>query len=102
MAADTTEDIGFNFKDILADLDREQSRVTVRLEARRFGKPATLIEGLKLEKEDLRSLATRMKRKLATGGTVKGNQILLQGDKRQAAATFLVESGFQKQSIEVA
>jgi translation initiation factor 1 len=102
MAADNTDDTGLNFKDIIADLDREQARVTVRLERRRFGKPTTLIEGLKLEKEDLRSLATKMKKRLATGGTVKDDLILLQGDQRQAAANFLAESGFQKQSIEVA
>jgi len=102
MAAENADDTGLSFKDIVADLDREQARVTVRLERRRFGKPTTLIEGLKLRSEDLNSLARKMKKKLATGGTVKDNQILLQGDMRQAAASFLVESGFQKQSIEVA
>ena len=102
MAAENADDTGLSFKDIVADLDREQARVTVRLERRRFGKPTTLIEGLKLRGEDLNSLARKMKKKLATGGTVKDNQILLQGDMRQAAASFLVESGFQKQSIEVA
>jgi translation initiation factor 1 len=102
MMAQSPDEIGLNFSDIVARLDREQARVTVRLEARRFGKPATLIEGLRLEKEGLRSLATRMKRKLATGGTVKDNVILLQGDQRIAAARFLVDSGFQQQSIEVA
>jgi len=94
-------DAGLNFNDILTQLDREQARVTVRLERRRFSKPTTLIEGIRLEKDSLRSLATKMKKKLATGGTVKDNIILLQGDQRLAAARFLVESGFQQQSIQV-
>lgn len=103
MAAEKNpDDTGLGFNDIIAHLDREQTRVTVRLERRRFGKPSTLIEGLRLEKEGLHSLATKMKRKLATGGTVKDNMILLQGDMRLAAARFLVESGFQQQSIQVA
>ena len=102
MTAENQDDTGLGFSDIVARLDREQTRVTVRLERRRFSKPSTLIEGLRLEKESLRSLATRMKRKLATGGTVKDNMILLQGDQRAAVARFLVESGFQQQSIQVA
>jgi translation initiation factor 1 len=100
--AQNPDDTGLNFNDIVAHLDREQARVTVRLERRRFSKPATLIEGLRLEKEGLHALATKMKRKLATGGTVKDNMILLQGDQRLAAARFLVESGFRQQSIQVA
>jgi translation initiation factor 1 len=102
MTAQNPDDTGLKFSDILAHLDREQATVTVRLERRRFSKSATMIEGLRLEKEGLHSLATKMKRKLATGGTVKDNAILLQGDQRLAAARFLVESGFQQQSIQVA
>jgi translation initiation factor 1 len=102
MVSQPSVDVGLGFDDIVAQLDREQSKVTVRLETRRFGKPATLVEGLRLGKEDLESMATRMKKKLATGGSVKDNTILLQGDQRLRVAQFLVEAGFQKQSIEVA
>jgi translation initiation factor 1 len=102
MVSQPSVDAGLGFDDIVAQLDREQSKVTIRLETRRFGKPATLVEGLRLGEDDLESMATRMKKKLATGGSVKDNKILLQGDQRLRVARFLVEAGFQQQSIEVA
>ena len=102
MVSQPSVDAGLGFDDIVAQLDREQSKVTIRLETRRFGKPATLVEGLRLGEDDLESMATRMKKKRATGGSVKDNKILLQGDQRLRVARFLVEAGFQQQSIEVA
>ena len=36
------------FDDILAELDREEARIRVRMEMRRFGKPTTVVEGLKM------------------------------------------------------
>ena len=102
MVSQSSSDLGLGFDDIVAELDREQSKVTVRLETRRFGKPTTLVEGLRLGKEDLQSMTTRMKKKLATGGSVKDNRILLQGDQRLRVQRFLIDAGFRQQSIEVA
>lgn len=97
----SVEDLGLGLKDILAQLDREQTRVKLRLEMRRFSKPTTIIEGLKMSKRELRDLSSIMKRKLATGGTVKGGAILFQGDQREKAARLLVEQGFSQNSIEI-
>ncbi|MDG6964707.1 MAG: translation initiation factor, partial [Nitrososphaerota archaeon] len=41
------------------------------MEMRRFGKPTTVIEGIKMSDKDLHGLNSKMKRALATGGTVK-------------------------------
>lgn len=97
----TSKDLGENFEDILAELDREQARVKIRMEMRRFGKPTTVIEGLKLNERELHELCTKMKKGLATGGTVKDGVILLQGDHRESAAKILIENGFSQGSIEV-
>ena len=42
-----------------------------------------------------------MKRSLATGGTVKGGIMILQGDHRESAAKMLVQHGFSESSIEI-
>ncbi len=94
----TTEDM----KDVLTRLDQEDARITVKLEFRRFRKMATVIEGLNLGKENLQTLASKLKRKLATGGTAKEGTVILQGDQRSKVAELLVAEGFQRDSIDVA
>jgi len=59
------------------------------------------IEGLKMSEKDLQELGTKMKKILATGGTVKDGIIILQGDHRERAVEILVKQGFSESSIEV-
>ena len=89
------------FEDILAELDREEARVKIRMEMRRFGKPTTVIEGIKMSDKDLHELNSKMKRALATGGTVKDGIMILQGDHRENAARMLKENGFSEGAIEI-
>ncbi len=89
------------FDEIVAELDREEARVKVRMEMRRFRKPTTVIEGLKMNEKDLQELGTKMKKMLATGGTVKDGIVLLQGDHRDRVVEILVKRGFSESSIEV-
>jgi len=97
----SSKDLGEGFEDIIAELDREQARVKVRMEMRRFGKPTTILEGLKMSEKDLQELGTMMKKNLATGGTVKDGIIILQGDHRERVAEILKQRGFAEGSIEV-
>ncbi len=94
----TTEDM----KDVLTKLDQEEARITVKLEFRRFRKMATVIDGLNLGKENLQALSSKLKRKLATGGTAKEGIVILQGDQRSKVADLLVAEGFQRDSIDIA
>ena len=96
-----SKDLDEGFEDILAELDREEARIKIRMEMRRFGKPTTVIEGLKMNEKDMHELGSKMKRALATGGTVKDGILILQGDHRENAAKMLVEHGFSEGSIEV-
>jgi translation initiation factor 1 len=96
-----SKDLDEGFQDILAELDREEARVKIRMEMRRFGKPATVIEGIKMSDKDMHELSSKLKRALATGGTVKDGVVILQGDHRESAAKMLKEQGFSESSIEV-
>jgi translation initiation factor 1 len=87
------------FGDILRDLDRDQVRIIVRLELRRFRKPTTLITGLPPSENE--KVARDLKKRLATGGSSKDGQIILQGDHREAAKDVLVKTGYSPSNIEV-
>ncbi len=83
----------------LEELDRSEARITVRLETRRFGKPATIIQGIPIER--LAEVGRELKRRLGTGGTTKEGRILLQGDHRNHLKDELVRLGFAADHIEI-
>lgn len=82
-------------------IDREQQRVKVRLETRKWNRPLTIIEGLNGTKKDLQEIASKLKSALACGGAVKEGHILLQGDHRERVKQMLIELGLSEENIEV-
>jgi translation initiation factor 1 len=86
---------------VCEELEKDGTRVVVRLEMRRFRKPTTMIEGLNPKRTDLNKMAQKLKSKLACGGTAKDGYILLQGDHRDTVKEELVRLGFDETSIEV-
>jgi len=79
---------------------KEEQRIKVRSEKRKFGKVITLIEGLDNKEIDLKDLAKKLKSQFACGGTVKGNKIELQGDHVQEAKESLIKFGFSREMID--
>ena len=61
----------------------------------RKGKVATIIEGFTVTDEEVESLASELKRKIGTGGSARGGEILLQGDWREKVKTLLKEKGYK-------
>ncbi len=86
---------------VCREISLEQQRIKVRLETRKFGRPVTIIEGVSDKDTDLGRLAQKMKSFCACGGTAKNNQIMLQGDQRGKAQTYLVHLGYPESNIEV-
>jgi len=86
---------------VCEELEKEETRIVVRLEMRRFRKPTTMIEGLNPKRTDLEKLAHQLKSRLACGGTAKEGYVLLQGDHRDSIKDHLVGLGFNESSIEV-
>ena len=86
---------------VCGEIGKEQQRIRVRLETRKWGKPMTVIEGIDSKDMSLSRLAQKMKAYCACGGTAKNNQILLQGDQREKAKNFLTKMGYPEQNIEV-
>ena len=74
---------------ICEEVAKEQQRINVKVNKRRYGKEVTVIEGLDPTDIDLEDLSKYMKGKLACGGTVKGNSIELQGNHRDRVKELL-------------
>jgi len=86
---------------ICGTLESEETSIKIRVEHRRYNKPATIIEGIDPKTRDLNKLAKDLKRKLACGGTVKDNKIILLGDHRSTLPDILAKMGFDSGKIEV-
>ena len=61
----------------------------------RGGKAVTLITGLNLGGAELAALATELKRRCGSGGTVRAGHIEIQGEHRDTLVAELVRRGYQ-------
>ena len=69
--------------------------VRVRRETKgRGGKTVTTVSGVPLGAEAVRNLASDLKRRCGTGGTVKDGVIEIQGDHRETIVSELSRRGF--------
>ena len=83
------------------DIVKEQQRITVSIEKKKFRKEYTVIEGLDDKQIDVKDLAKKLKHKFACGGTAKDGKIELQGNHLQSVIDALVAEGFAADTIEI-
>lgn len=78
------------------DLPPNQQQVRVETSrAGRKGKTVTIIRGFQVSPDQLATLVKQLKSQCGTGGTVKDNQIEIQGDHRQKVVDFLLKLGYK-------
>ncbi|MEK6853090.1 MAG: translation initiation factor [Nanoarchaeota archaeon] len=80
---------------------REQQKINVAIEKRKFGKKYTIISGIQKE-ANINEIFKTLKSKFACGGTAKTGKIELQGDHKSRMKSALIELGFPEETIEVA
>ncbi len=79
-----------------APCERERATLQVMMERKgRGGKTATIIAGFTIGDDEVADIAARLKSKLGTGGSSRGGEILIQGDRRADAVKMLKEMGFK-------
>jgi translation initiation factor 1 len=61
----------------------------------RKGKTVTAVSGFQINADELKNLATQLKRRCGTGGSVKDGVIIIQGDHRDTLITELKKRGFK-------
>lgn len=65
----------------------------------RSGKPATIIEGFDNDDSGALATARALKQRMGCGGSARGGEILLQGDRRQQAAEMLRSMGYKVKGV---
>ena len=63
------------------------------------GKVATIIKGYKGNSHEIRGLAKELKKKLSVGGTVKDNEIIIQGNYREKIISILSGMGYKLKRV---
>src|SRR3989338_5183505 len=79
---------------------REQQKILVKVEKRKFGKKYTVVSGITKE-ANIQEIFKKLKSKFACGGTAKTGQIELQGDHKSRMKAVLVDLGFPEETIEI-
>lgn len=86
------EDNNFETKTILP----EKQNILVRISTQgRAGKKATLIQRFQGSNSDLENLSKELKKHCSVGGTVKNNEIIIQGDFCDKVVSFLLSKGYK-------
>lgn len=82
------------------DTPAMQPRLDISIERKgRAGKTATLISGWIISDDRLRDIASQIKQALGTGGSARGGDILIQGDRRADVARQLTAMGYKSRII---
>lgn len=71
-------------------------KLKVRLDTKqRAGKAVTLVENFVGKEEDRDELGKKLKNFCGTGGSVKEQQIIVQGDQREKVLQWLIKNGYK-------
>lgn len=79
---------------------KSEQKIRVELVKKRYGKMVTMVTGIDPKDVDLKGIAKELKNELACGGTVKNNEIELQGEHVRKVKDKLISLGFSQESIE--
>jgi translation initiation factor 1 len=90
----TNPDFNFQYEEeeVQETLPNHQQKLYVSIDRKqRAGKEVTLIEGFVGKEDDLKELGKMLKNKCGVGGTVKDNEILIQGNFRDKIVDLLLK-----------
>jgi translation initiation factor 1 len=84
---------------VCEDIAREQQKISITMDQRRYGKMMTIIDGINPHELDIDALISNLKSICACGGTIKDGKIELQGDHRTKVKETLEKMGFMVEVI---
>jgi len=84
---------------ICEQIAKEQQKIRIRIDNRRFRKTVTIVSGLGSD-VDTETLTKQLKKNLACGGTLKNNEIVLQGKHIKKVKELLLKEGFKEELID--
>lgn len=93
----TNPDFQFQFdeEENIETLPKNQQKLYVSIDRKqRGGKEVTLVEGFVGAEDDLKEIGKMLKSKCGVGGTVKDNEIIIQGNFRDKIFEILSKDGY--------
>ncbi|MCX6798751.1 MAG: translation initiation factor [Candidatus Diapherotrites archaeon] len=84
---------------VCEQLAKEQQKIKVRVDNRRFRKTVTIVSGFS-DDVDVKELVKVLKKSFACGGTIKDGRIELQGNHKKRVKEILLKQGFKESLIE--
>ena len=80
--------------------ETETARLDVVVERKgRGGQTATIVAGFTVSDDAVAEIASQLKRRLGTGGSARGGEILIQGDRADAVVKALTDMGMKARRI---
>lgn len=79
---------------VRSSISKEKLQIVIEKKGRR-GKTATIVTGFTCNDETLQETAQLLKKKIGTGGSARGGEILIQGDFRQKVEEILLSLGYR-------
>ena len=74
-----------------------QKLLKIKLDTKhRGGKTVSIVSGFEMEEKDVEALAKQLKSFCGSGGSVKENEIIIQGDHRDKILQWLLKNGYAK------
>lgn len=75
---------------------RQKGKLNVVVEKKgRGGKIATIVEGFTIPDEEVAEIAAKLKKRLGSGGSARGGEILIQGSRRDDVIAALKSMGLK-------
>ena len=85
---------------VCESLRQEEQTITIFIDKRKWGRAMSVVN-FGGQKANLKALCKQAKGYCASGGTVKGNTIEIQGDHRRKLKKFLLNLGYTDENIEI-
>jgi translation initiation factor 1 len=83
----------------ISSIAKEQQKIKVEVIRRKFSKFVTLVSGIN-DKDTLKEMGKEMKQKFACGGTIRENEIELQGKHKDKVIDYLIKKGYKEELID--